>query len=277
MPQRPDHLRARQRLRRRSRHNRSLRTACEHPPRGQRLSDELDRWQSADGDKTLGSLIETFEEKSFAVLFVVLLAVPALPLPTGGATHVFELIAMLLALQLIVGRGEVWLPRRWREMKLVGDKRQRFIERLIKMIRRLERFSRPRAGFLFGHRLSNVVFGALVLAGTVTAFVAPPFSGLDTLPALGVVVLSIGVLLEDVIVAAAGLLIGAGGIVLVVALGRAALRSIDQLATLSAAAVPGCRTRGRSLIRQAARVSSRRCTRPKSAPARSRSGSSASG
>ena len=46
-------------------------------------------------------------------MFVLLLAVPALPLPTGGATHVFEVIAMLVALQLIVGRRQIWLPARW--------------------------------------------------------------------------------------------------------------------------------------------------------------------
>jgi hypothetical protein len=32
---------------------------------------------------------------------------PALPLPPGGATHVLELIAMLLALELIAGRSEL--------------------------------------------------------------------------------------------------------------------------------------------------------------------------
>ena len=50
------------------------------------------------------SLVELFEEKSFAIVFVLLLGVPALPLPTGGATHVFEVIAVLLAAQLIAGR-----------------------------------------------------------------------------------------------------------------------------------------------------------------------------
>ena len=68
------------------------------------VSDELERWLSGPGEKTLGSLIELFEEKSFALVFVLLLGVPALPLPTGGATHVFEIIAVLLALQLIAGR-----------------------------------------------------------------------------------------------------------------------------------------------------------------------------
>jgi hypothetical protein len=62
----------------------------------------------------------------------------------------------------------------------------------MKTIRWLERFSRPRATYLFDHRLSNLVFGVLVLAGSLAAFLAPPFTGLDTLPSLGVVLLSKG-------------------------------------------------------------------------------------
>ena len=197
-------------------------------PGALRLSCELERWQAGER-RTLGSLIDAFGEKSFAVVFVVLLAVPALPLPTGGATHVLEVVAMLLALQLIVGRDEIWLPRRWREIQLAGDRRERLIARLIGMIRWLERHSRPRARFLFGNRVGNAAFGGLVLVGSVAAFLAPPFSALDTLPALGVVVLSIGVLLEDVVVAAAGIAIAAGGIGLIVVLGRAALGGIGDL------------------------------------------------
>jgi hypothetical protein len=108
--------------------------------------------------------------------------VSALPLPTGGATHVFQIIAVLLALELIAGRDQIWLPRRWRKLELAGDKQQRFITALMKMIRRLERFSRPRLRFLFDHRLSNITFGLLVIGGSLAAFFAPPFTGLDTLP-----------------------------------------------------------------------------------------------
>src|SRR5881227_2936426 len=112
--------------------------------RPERVSVSLDRWLKSDGEKTLGSLITLFEARSFAILFVLLLGVPALPLPTGGATHVFELIAMLLALQLIANRREIWLPQRWRRLELAGDKQQRFLAGLMKLIRFLERFSRPR-------------------------------------------------------------------------------------------------------------------------------------
>jgi hypothetical protein len=193
------------------------------------VGDELERWLGSDGEKTLGSLIELFEEKSFALPFVLLLGVPALPLPTGGATHVFEIIAALLALQLIVGRRTPWLPERWRRLQLAGDRQQRFLSGLMKMIRRLERFSRPRLRWLFNHRLSNLIFGLLALGGTVGAFLAPPFTGLDTLPALGVVLLSLGVLLEDILVVLVAIAVGAGGVVLEIVLGKAALSGIESL------------------------------------------------
>ena len=162
-------------------------------------------------------------------MFVLLLAVPALPLPTGGATHVFEVIAMLIALQLIAGRRHFWLPARWLRREIAGASGGRLPNALLKLIRWFERFSRPRLGVLLRQRPSRAVFGAIVLAFSVTAFVAPPFSGLDTLPALGVVVLSLGVLLEDVVLAAVGVVIGALGAVLVIGLGSIVVRWISHL------------------------------------------------
>ena len=99
----------------------------------------------------------------------------------------------------------------------------------MKMIRRLERFSRPRGRFLFDHRLSNIFFGLLVIAGCAGAFFAPPFTGLDTLPALGVVLLSLGVLLEDIAIVVLGVVIGAAGIALEIVVGSAAVKGIGKL------------------------------------------------
>jgi hypothetical protein len=198
-------------------------------PEALSVSRDLERWLESDAEKTLGGLVELFEEKSFAILFVVLLGVSALPLPTGGATHVFEVIAVVLAAQLIAGRTQIWLPQRWCAMELAGDRQRRFIAGLMKLIRRLERFSRPRLRFLFDHRLSNIVFGLLVIAGCAGAFFAPPFTGLDTLPALGVVLLSLGVLLEDIAVVLLGLVVGVAGVALEIVLGSAAIKGLGKL------------------------------------------------
>jgi hypothetical protein len=99
----------------------------------------------------------------------------------------------------------------------------------MKIIRWLERFSRPRATFLFDHRLSNLVFGVLVLAGALAAFLAPPFSGLDTLPSLGVVLLSLGVLLEDAALVVLAIMVGAAGVFAEIVLGKAAVNGIRGL------------------------------------------------
>jgi len=195
----------------------------------EKLSDRLEGWLEGEQPKTVGNLIELFGEKSFAVLFLLLLAIPALPLPTGGVTHVFELIAMLLALELIVGRRTVWLPERWRRRELGPATQKRFSEVLLRRIRWLERHSRPRLRFLIDHPLRGQVYGLLVLGLAVAAFVAPPFTGLDTLPSLGVVVLSLGVLLDDGLVAVAGVVIGAAGIVAELFLGSLALKGIRSL------------------------------------------------
>jgi hypothetical protein len=192
-----------------------------------RVSDELEAWLDGDAEKTIGDLVDVFDKRAFALVFVILMGVPALPLPTGGATHVFEVITVLLALELIAGRAEVWLPRRWRARQVDTD--GRFIRTLLRAIRRVERLSTNRFSFLFGHWLSNVVFGLVVAIGATAAFLAPPFTGLDTLPALGVVLVSLGVLLEDFVFVMAGVVVMAGGVLLELVVGSAALKGLGRL------------------------------------------------
>jgi hypothetical protein len=198
-------------------------------PTAWKLSDQLESWLRGDQPKTLGGLIGTFKDKSFAILFVLLLGLPALPLPTGGATHVMEIIAALLALELIAGRRDVWLPQRWLNREINGTRQLRFIASLMRLIRRLERISKPRLRVVFKRRLTRRIFGVLVLAGSAGAFFAPPFSGLDTLPALSVVLLSLGVLLEDILVAIAAIVVGIAGVVLEIILGSLAVHGLGQL------------------------------------------------
>jgi hypothetical protein len=68
-----------------------------------------------------------------------------------------------------------------------------------------------------------------VIGGSAGAFLAPPFTGLDTLPALGVVLLSLGVLLTDIVVVVVALVVGVTGVVLEVVLGSAAIHLVGKL------------------------------------------------
>src|SRR5581483_9122262 len=133
-----------------------------------------------------------------------------------AVSHALEILTMLLALELVVGRTDVWIPTRFQHRELKGLTGPKFSGALLKRIRWFERFSRPRMAGLLENRLTNMALGAVVFGLALTAFLAPPFSGLDTLPSLGV-----GVLLGDIVVAGVGAGIGAAGVVVVVGLGKA--------------------------------------------------------
>jgi hypothetical protein len=193
------------------------------------FSDELERWLEADGDKTLGALRDVFGERTFAVAILLLMAPAATPLPTGGVTHVFEVITILLALEMVAGRRSVWLPTAWQRRSLGPVTTGKAIPVLARMVRRCERFARPRGVAVIEQGWAWRVTGLIVGALATAAALAPPFSGLDTLPALGVVLIALAVLLNDMVLAAVGTAVGAVGTVLIVTAGAALARALREL------------------------------------------------
>lgn len=193
------------------------------------FSSHLERWGKGKSPKTLAGLSKVFAEKSFGVIILILMAVPALPIPTGGITHIFEIIAMLLALELMSGRRIVWLPKKWQRMKIGGGKHDRIIPFMARRIKWFERFSRPRLSGLMNDSRFLRAIGLIIFVLTFAAFLAPPFSGLDTLPALGVVLICLSLILEDAVLLLAGLIIGGIGVALEVGIGSAITIIIRRL------------------------------------------------
>ncbi len=196
---------------------------------GEPFSVQLEKWLKSDSDKTIEGLEEVFGEKSFALAFMVLMAPTALPLPTGGLTYAFELMAVLLALQLIAQRKTIWLPKRWRNKKLGKTTLTKTVPALIKILKRAEKYSKPRMAKTIDGRMSTTLFGISVLLLTIVAAITPPFSGLDTLPSMGVVLISIGVILGDVIIATVGLGIGALGTAVFIGFGTLIVNFVRNL------------------------------------------------
>ncbi len=192
------------------------------------FSDQLEGWLSSDEPKTLGSLGEVFAEKSFATTVLFLMLLPAIPLPTGGITHVFEAITVVVAAQMVLGQRTLWLPDRWKNRPLGEVTTQKAIPLMVRSVRRFERFSRPRGQWVF-EGWSLRLIGLLLMGFAIGAALAPPFSGLDTLPALGAVAVALSIILEDVVVLAVGAAIGMGGIVIIVTLGAALVRVVQGL------------------------------------------------
>lgn len=193
------------------------------------FSDQLEGWLQSEEPKTLGALGVVFGEKSFAVTILFLMFVPALPLPTGGITHVFEGITVLLAAQMVLGRRTIWLPKRWQRRELGAITTGKAVPFMIRRIRTFERFSKPRWARLFAQRWFLRLLGLVLMGFAIAAATAPPFSGLDTLPALGAVAVALSIILEDVVVLAIGIAIGSGGVILILTIGAALIRVMRNL------------------------------------------------
>jgi hypothetical protein len=193
------------------------------------FSAQLERWLKSDEDKTIGALGEVFAEKSFAVTVLLLMFIPALPLPTGGISHVFEAITILVAGQMVIGRRTLWLPKSAQRRELGASMVDKALPFIVRRIRWFERFSRPRMAWVFERRLSRSLVGLVIVVFALGAILSPPFSGLDTIPSMGAVVIALAIILDDVVLLGIGIAIGTAGILISITLGAAVVRLVKGL------------------------------------------------
>ncbi len=193
------------------------------------FSNKVTGWLNTKGPKTFGDLEKVFQEKSFAVAFLLLMITAALPIPTGGITHVFEIITMLFALELVAGRKRIWSPRFWRKRNLGNVLETKALPKFVKFVRWFERRSQKRMGSLLINGWFLRFVGVVVFVLALAAAVALPFSMLDTLPALGIVLISLSLILEDILIFLFGMALGTAGIIIEISLGSAAWHLIFKL------------------------------------------------
>jgi hypothetical protein len=130
---------------------------------------------------------------------------------------------------MVIGARTIWLPARWRDRELGETTTKKAVPFIARTIRWFERFSRPRLARLYEERWFSRVLGVVVIGLAVAAAFAPPFSGLDTLPALGAVIVALSIILSDALLLGIGLVIGTGGVILIVTVGAAIVRLIKGL------------------------------------------------
>ena len=193
------------------------------------FSTDLESWLTSDTPKTIGALADAFGDKSFAVVIFMLMFLSATPLPTGGITLILETITIIVALQMVFMLRTIWLPNWIRKRSLGATMTGKAIPYIVRRIRWFEKHSRPRVAALFHQRWVDPILGLLIIVFTTFSAVAPPFSGLDKLPALGVVLICLAIILEDIVFAIAGTGIGAAGGILIILIGQAAARFIRGL------------------------------------------------
>jgi len=147
---------------------------------------------------TLADLLELVGRDSLLLLCIFLTLIFMVPVSIPGVSTVFGAGILLIGISRLFNRN-LWLPKRVQRRVVSTEKLRAALERALKWLRRLERISRP-------HRLPWLTVGGPVgtfnnLSLTLGAvlLMAPfgliPFS--NTLPALAILLLALGLMQRD--------------------------------------------------------------------------------
>jgi hypothetical protein len=159
---------------------------------------------------------------------LILLAIPAfIPILPPGTSGVLGALMSIVALQMLFGLKQPWFPKRWRNKVLSPKVVQALQTRGVAILRQIERVSHPR-GRRFTRNGLILRLSALVVIGLALVLSSPmPF--MNTLPALGVLLIGVGLANHDIYFLSAGWAIGIV-VVLIVALGVEVLMRLAKIA-----------------------------------------------
>lgn len=158
-----------------------------------------------ESDITVRSMVHAFGERAFGFLTLVFALICIIPLPIPGIHMILSIPLFYLSLQQMIGRREVWFPNRILDYKIPRKAFEDMSHKAIPWIIKIEKISKPRLTFLTT-RWWFCFFGAIIFY--ITAFLSIPLPLTNLVPAIGIVIMAIGLLNRDGVMLLIGAVIG---------------------------------------------------------------------
>lgn len=181
---------------------------------------------------SIASMTAAVGEKGFGLLLMVLALPSALPIPAPGYSTPFGIVIGFVALQMIFGRSEIWVPEKLRGKRLSAHLARKLLGAASYFLRKIERFIRPRQRWMRA-RLGHVALGVVVAAMACLMILPIPLT--NTFPAMVVFLIGVSLSEEDgwlalgaLAVGAAALLLYAGVIYLLITQGPEAINTLKD-------------------------------------------------
>jgi hypothetical protein len=147
---------------------------------------------------TLAEIRDLIGKDGLLLFTAFLTIVFMVPVSIPGVSTVFGFAILLIGISRLLGRN-LWLPNRISQRVLPGEKLKTVLNKGIIWLHRLERVSRPhRMNWLASTGLTEVINNCALIIGAIllmAPFGLVPFS--NTLPALALLFLAIGLLQRD--------------------------------------------------------------------------------
>ena len=186
-------------------------------PVGRRLSTILKQLASSDpaGRLSIGDIVDAIGNRALGALIFAFAAPIALPIPIPGIAIILGLPLLLLTGQLMIGRSQPWLPAAVLRQSFARRDFARIVVQIVPWLERVERVIAPRHLWItepFGER----VIGSVGFIFSLSVFAPVPFGNM--LPGLGLALVALGLIERDGRVIMAGVLIGAIGLAILLAI-----------------------------------------------------------
>lgn len=175
---------------------------------------------------SFGDIVAGLRNRSFGLTMLVFSLPCCLPMPPG-IPAACGVVIVLIALQMVIGRERLWLPRAMSVRSVDRADLQRLVDRVLPYIERLERFCRPRI-ILASERLGKAAIGLVVVVLGVILILPIPILG-NVAPGIATAVIAIGVSERDGVIVLIGLFSAAVAIAVTFATAWAALLGLAQI------------------------------------------------
>lgn len=162
---------------------------------------------------SVGGLVDAIGDRAFGLVTLAFAVPNCIPGPPGVGS-ILGVPLMIFGLQLAAGRRVPWLPGFVARRRLKIATLARVLEFVGPVLRRIERVCRPRATALAGRQAERALGIAVFL---LACAIAIPLPMTNLIPAIGIGIVSLGLLEEDGVTVVAGLVIGLIGMVIVIA------------------------------------------------------------
>jgi len=173
-----------------------------------KLSAELQRVfleEATQPKVSVQDILNLTQERAFGLLFVLLSFPSALPLPAPGYSTPFGIVLLLLAVQMVVGARQPWLPDKILRSSMDLKQLQGVLRAGLPWLRRVESVSRPRISYVCTSFPGRVVLGVAISLMAISMII--PIPGTNTLPAMAIFLTGFGLLEDDGLISIVGLLL----------------------------------------------------------------------
>ena len=154
---------------------------------------------------SIGELCQAVGEKGFGLLLVILSLPSALPLPAPGYSTPFGIALTLIAFQILAGRRSLWLPEKLNNLRIQPKLANKMVHAASRILRTVERWIQPRQRWIRS-RTGQAAMATLILF--MSALMILPIPLTNTLPAMVIFLIGVGLSEEDGLLAILAFAIG---------------------------------------------------------------------